>query len=179
MLSWQKWSFKIIELTVFLQLLPQNVYKPTLSIENQFARNFHSHAITIIYGHSFHDCTASVTCIVCSWNYFVLFFLTLHCIYRSSLKPDIVEWKIKKLLRNFEGSNGSISKKLWGLKVEIVSYKKERVYSYLSRQKWATTTFSDDYARISITIYASYISCHKKYKFVLEIILICNFVTLD
>ena len=42
-------------------------------------------------------------------------------------KPDIVECNIKKLLRNFEGSNGSIFKKLWGLKVEEVSYKK-RVY---------------------------------------------------
>ena len=32
--------------------------------------------------------------------------------------------KIKKLVRNFEISNGSIFKKLWGLKVEVVSYKK-------------------------------------------------------
>ena len=36
------------ELTVFLQLLPSNVYKPMLSKENQFARNFHSHAIAFI-----------------------------------------------------------------------------------------------------------------------------------
>ena len=35
--------------TVFLQLLPQNVYKPTLLIENQSARNFHTHVNTFIY----------------------------------------------------------------------------------------------------------------------------------
>ena len=39
-------------------------------------------------------------------------------------------WNIKKLLRNFEGSNESIFKKLWGLKVEVVSYKK-RMYREL------------------------------------------------
>ena len=35
--------------------------------------------------------------------------------------------QVKKFLRNFETSNGSIFKKLWGLRVEVVSYKKEWV----------------------------------------------------
>ena len=42
----------------------------------------------------------------------------------ESRKPNIVGWKIKKLLRNFEGSIGSIFKKLWGLNRSAVSYKK-------------------------------------------------------
>ena len=41
----------------------------------------------------------------------------------ESKDPDIVGWKIKKLLRNFEYSNGSIFKKLRGLNAEVVSYK--------------------------------------------------------
>jgi hypothetical protein len=43
-------------------------------------------------------------------SYFVLFFLTFHCIFRSSLKT-------REKLRNFEGSNGSILRNFEGSKL--------------------------------------------------------------
>ena len=48
--------------------------------------------------------------------------------FHSSIK---IFWpKIKKLLRNFEGSQGQFFKKLSGLDDQEVSYKKKRVYNF-------------------------------------------------
>ena len=88
-------------------------------MKHQFTRNFHTQPVTFIYRPSFYDCTASVSGIGALIDH-------IFHIWRgvTTKKTDIVKWKIKKLLRNFEGSNGSIFKKLWGLNWSAVSYKK-------------------------------------------------------
>ena len=49
--------------------------------------------------------------------------------HRAGIKhPVILEYVTKKLVRNFEGQNESIFRKLRGLNAEVVSYKKMSVF---------------------------------------------------
>ena len=49
---------------------------------------------------------------------------------RAGIKhPLILEYVTKKLVRNFEGQNESIFRKLRGLNAEVVSYKKNECIS--------------------------------------------------
>ena len=80
---------------------------------------------------------------------------SIYCIFTVAIA--IVEWKIKKLLRNFEGSNGSILRKLWEFTVDVVSDKnrgydtQEIMYEDLTKLRrftWIYLKFTLDLPRI-------------------------------